>query len=164
MDDCSTDFDRNADRNRDVGYCRPPIETRWQPGQSGNPAGKKPRDESFDAMFSKFANERVTVETSSGPKTMTRLDALIEAVLAKAIKGKGPATKLAIKLMKEYGLRSQTRRPPRPGTIYRDEFGRAKVDTVFTWNDNLTARLTANMTSRRENPDLNEPNKNRRCP
>ncbi|MGA0598433.1 DUF5681 domain-containing protein [Enterovirga sp. CN4-39] len=41
---------RRADAEPGVGYRSPPSRTQFQPGQSGNPAGKQPRSDAFDVV------------------------------------------------------------------------------------------------------------------
>lgn len=48
----------STEKNREVGYCRPPREHQWKPGQSGNPKGRpkgtigrKKREKLSEARF-----------------------------------------------------------------------------------------------------------------
>lgn len=70
----------------EVGYKKPPKETRWKPGQSGNPKGKP---KSFDALrdlFQNIAEQEITIQGN----TYTRAEAI------------GIAMSMDKKLMREF--------------------------------------------------------------
>lgn len=49
-----------------VGYGKPPAHSRFQPGQSGNPKGKKKGAKSFKTVVGGILNEKVAVRTPRG--------------------------------------------------------------------------------------------------
>ena len=46
-----------------VGYCSPPVETRWQPGQSGNPKGRPEGSVSFKRRMCNLLLDPRDIET-----------------------------------------------------------------------------------------------------
>ena len=62
------------------------LRGRFRPGQSGNPAGPKPR-QSMEQIVEKLLDEEVTVQAGEGPaERVSRREALARLVLAEAIR------------------------------------------------------------------------------
>ncbi len=58
-----------------VGYGKPPIHTRFQRGESGNPRGKKKGQTGLKAVVEKVFQEKVSIRTARGIRKVTKLDA-----------------------------------------------------------------------------------------
>jgi hypothetical protein len=67
-----------------VGYGKPPVETRWQPGQSGNPdkTRKKPRD--LAGLVDACLRAPVDIIEGGRPRTVTVYRAILLQLLRKA--------------------------------------------------------------------------------
>jgi hypothetical protein len=79
-----------------VGYCRPPLDTRFKTGQSGNPAGRRRQKNpkgaaNVAAVLAEIFNEKVTVREGETTRTMTRLEAFIRSMVNSASQGKPTA-------------------------------------------------------------------------
>lgn len=71
--------------NFDSGYGRPPIHSRFKPGQSGNPRGR-PKDKlSFRSDFAEELAELIAVPGGSGLCTKRR--AIVKKLISEAISG-----------------------------------------------------------------------------
>ena len=69
-----------------VGYGKPPVATRFKPGQSGNPAGKKKKPKpqtSLKPVLKEVLEEPVTL---NGRK-YTPMEVVIRTLMNKAMKG-----------------------------------------------------------------------------
>ncbi len=71
----------------EVGYCKPPKDTQWQKGQSGNPSGKKKKEESLLEKLKKLAAKEVIVQQNGVSVAMTQEDAMLATAYFKAING-----------------------------------------------------------------------------
>ena len=96
-----------------VGYRRPPKETRFKPGQSGNPKGrprgtrKKAKLGNLEAAFT----DPVTIKFRGKKITVPALEALFrQSVSAALAKADGKATREALKLANQLGLLEKARR------------------------------------------------------
>ena len=86
-----------------VGYGTPPLKTRFQPGQSGNPKGRPKGAKNITRslgetpiadMFIKEANRKITITESGKQKTISVLQATIRSVSVSALKGNIRSQKL----------------------------------------------------------------------
>ena len=87
------------------GYRKPPKNSQFKKGQSGNPKGrpKKPSQPVSRAyLFRKAANEMVVVETASGKKIMTRWEALTRMVQNLALNSDSSAARLLSQMRKKF--------------------------------------------------------------
>ena len=93
--------------NYEVGYGKPPQDTRWKKGQSGNPSGRKKqiaaRPPSVAEMLEDMLNETVRVQVGGRIKRMTRLEAMLRNQVNKAA-GSERAFNQVLKLMMELRL------------------------------------------------------------
>jgi len=86
-----------------VGYGKPPVATRFKPGQSGNPAGKKKKPKpqtSLKPVLKEVLEEPVTL---NGRK-YTPMEVVIRTLMNKAMKGDMRAIKTIVEMEKELGL------------------------------------------------------------
>lgn len=91
------------DDDYEVGYGKPPVATRFKPGQSGNPKGKKkkPKPEtSLKPVLKEVLEEPVTL---NGRK-YTPMEVVVRTLMNKAMKGDMRAIKAIIELERELGL------------------------------------------------------------
>lgn len=98
----------NLDENGDyiIGRGRTPRHTRFPPGQSGNPAGKKAKTLNADTEVLGFLEGDITVRTSKGPETMSKMRSLLHKLFEQAIKGDRNA---AVALLNMYRAASDRR-------------------------------------------------------
>jgi hypothetical protein len=83
-----------------TGFGKPPVETRFKKGESGNPAGRRKGAKSFPSMFRQVMGEKVVIRTATGkPKTITKFQAAVTQVINKAAAGNLQAFKLALAIM-----------------------------------------------------------------
>jgi hypothetical protein len=71
----------------EVGYGKPPKESRFKPGQSGNPKGRPKNKESLRAKVEKILDRRVSVTANGQKQTLPWLDASLAALAQAALQG-----------------------------------------------------------------------------
>jgi|GEM_PF-992464 len=79
-----------ADKTRKgsgVGYCRPPLATRFRPGTSGNPAGRARGLKSVARQISDVLTQKITVTRNNRPVRLTLQEVMFSSIAAKAAKG-----------------------------------------------------------------------------
>jgi Family of unknown function (DUF5681) len=70
-----------------VGKWHPPIETRFRPGQSGNPKGRRRGRRNMKTIVEKTLDEPVSIEVGGKPRTVPMREAIVRAHAAKAAQG-----------------------------------------------------------------------------
>lgn len=75
------------DDDDEVGYCKPPKQTRFKPGQSGNPNGKPRGSRGLRTELRSELGELVTITENGKSRRMPKRRVVIKALIAKALKG-----------------------------------------------------------------------------
>ncbi len=81
-----------------VGYKRPPLNTRFKPGHSGNPRGRPRKAKSLNTIVRETLGGKVAVRTATGIKKISRIEAVLQKTLELAMKGDTKAQNELIKL------------------------------------------------------------------
>ncbi|WP_288458624.1 DUF5681 domain-containing protein [uncultured Sphingomonas sp.] len=71
----------------EVGYKKPPRETRFQKGRSGNPKGRPKGARGVDAVLKEIMNEKIAVKTAGGRQKMRRKVAMLHRAVDLALAG-----------------------------------------------------------------------------
>ncbi len=82
-----------------VGYSRPPLETRFKPGASGNPRGRPKGRQELKQDLQEELSERITLREGDRTVRMTKQRALVKSTVARAIKGDPRAQAKAFELL-----------------------------------------------------------------
>jgi hypothetical protein len=76
-----------ADDHERIGYRNPPKRTQFKPGTSGNPAGRPPGLNSFDADLRAALSEETLVRANGAERNISKQRAMIDALVAAALSG-----------------------------------------------------------------------------
>ncbi|WP_170482386.1 DUF5681 domain-containing protein [Ruegeria arenilitoris] len=79
--------ENDPDEPYDVGYKKPPKHTQWSKGQSGNPTGKKKKEQSLLDQLKELSAKEIVVHQNGVAVTMTQGEAMLVAVFNKAMNG-----------------------------------------------------------------------------
>jgi|TARA_Y100000817_G_scaffold241022_1_gene192965 hypothetical protein len=71
----------------EVGYGKPPVTTRFKPGQSGNPRGRPKGAKGLNTIVRETLGGKLAVRTSEGTKKISKIEAVLQKTLEKALKG-----------------------------------------------------------------------------
>jgi Family of unknown function (DUF5681) len=75
----------------DVGYCKPPQNSRFKPGESGNPRGRPRGCLNLETVLQRALDEKVVINENGRCKVMTKLEAAVMQLVNKAAAGDGKA-------------------------------------------------------------------------
>jgi hypothetical protein len=70
-----------------VGYRRPPVATRFKPGMSGNPSGKRKARATLSQRLDGILAEGVSVTEGGKSKRMTKEEVFLRQMVTRAIGG-----------------------------------------------------------------------------
>ncbi|MCW2363122.1 MULTISPECIES: DUF5681 domain-containing protein [Sphingobium] len=87
----------------EVGYKKPPTETRFKKGQSGNPAGRKPKPQrQMKANIAEVVAEVWSKPVEINGTVFSTIEVVLRTLMMKAMKGDLAALKQVIYLSKLY--------------------------------------------------------------
>jgi hypothetical protein len=93
-----------------VGPGRPPLHTRFQKGQSGNPGGR--RTKSLPALLADALNETVVMTIDGRRRELTKREAIVAQMVDKSASAGLRATKMLIDMMKDVDHKAGDAAPP----------------------------------------------------
>ena len=90
-----------ADKKDDyeVGYGKPPQNTRFKKGQSGNPRGRAPGAKDLKTLLIDTLNEPVVVTENGGRRTISKRQAIVKQFVNQSAKGDWRAVKLLVDML-----------------------------------------------------------------
>jgi hypothetical protein len=103
----ATGDQRSATSQYAVGYCRPPLETRFKKGQSGNPNGRSKGRRNVKSEIEEIAYKTVKVKDGDTTRQFTLLGANVLAHAMKGAKGDHRSSALIFNLAAKTGLLDQ---------------------------------------------------------
>ena len=92
---------RNNGRDYEVGYGKPPRNTQFKKGQSGNPRGRPPGSKNLATLVSVALNEPVIVVENGGRKKITKREAIIKQLVNRSTKADWRAIKILLEIVRE---------------------------------------------------------------
>jgi hypothetical protein len=87
-----------------IGYRKPPIETRFKPGTSGNPKGRPKGRPNLKWAAQEVFTSKVLVREGGKARRVTRLEALLLTTMERGLKGNDRAAQSVIKIALLLGL------------------------------------------------------------
>jgi len=91
----------------EVGYGKPPRETRFKRGQSGNPRGRPPGAKNLSTLLNEALNESVVVTENGGRKRISKRRAAFKQLVNDAAKGEWRALKLLVDILQDIERRTE---------------------------------------------------------
>jgi Family of unknown function (DUF5681) len=98
---------RDNEGDYEVGYGKPPRDTRFKRGQSGNPRGRPPGAKNLSTLLNEALNESVVVTENGGRKRISKRKAAFKQLVNDAAKGNWRALKLLVDILQDIERRSE---------------------------------------------------------
>jgi hypothetical protein len=86
-----------------VGYRRPPVHSRFKPGQSGNPSGRVKGSKNLRTLFHQILNEQIPLLDGSQSKKVTKAEALMRRLVIGALKGDSRSLMTLMRIAEQTG-------------------------------------------------------------
>ncbi len=90
-----------ADRDYEVGYGKPPQSTRFAPGQSGNPSGKRKVRPTLSERLDRILAEMVSVTEGGRTRKLTKEEVFLRQLVNKAVTGERHAGSAMLGYLRE---------------------------------------------------------------
>jgi hypothetical protein len=94
---------RPRSRHYEIGYGRPPKATQFQPGTSGNPAGRPKGTRSVGAVLRDIMRQRIAVTENGRTRRIPALEVMLRRLANDAMRSDPKALKLWLSLVERYG-------------------------------------------------------------
>ena len=88
-----------ASKDYEVGYKKPPKNTQFQPGQSGNPNGRPKGTQNLATDLEEELSAKIMVTEGGNQQQITKQRAMLKTLFAKALKGETRAANVLINLI-----------------------------------------------------------------
>jgi len=98
---------RDHEGDYEVGYGKPPRDTRFKRGQSGNPRGRPPGAKNLSSLLNEALNESVVVTENGGRKRISKRQAAFKQLVNDAAKGNWRALKLLVDILQDIERRTE---------------------------------------------------------
>ena len=85
----------------DVGYGKPPKQSRFQPGKSGNPRGRPKGSKNLASVVLCEARKPVRVNGPRGARTVTKVEATVMQLANQSAQGDLPSQRQFLTLIKD---------------------------------------------------------------
>jgi Family of unknown function (DUF5681) len=92
-----------GNRHYAIGYGRPPVESRFQPGRSGNAKSRRHGSRNLGSIFQKILNEKVSVREGDRVWLISKIEAMMRNLAVNALKGDAKAIAAVLALAQEGG-------------------------------------------------------------
>ncbi len=87
------------DDTYEVGYGKPPKDTRFKKGRSGNPRGRPKSSKNVETMLRETLLRPITISENGKRKTITALEAFFRRTLKSSLEGDSRASDKLLKLL-----------------------------------------------------------------
>jgi len=97
-----------SDKKRDyeVDYGKPPRQTRFQPGQSGNPRGRPSGSQNLSTLLSQVLAEPVIIVEHGRRRRITKRKAIVTQLINRSAKADLKAIQLLMTMLRDIESRS----------------------------------------------------------
>src|SRR5215207_5514202 len=86
-----------------VGYRSPPVATRFKPGQSGNPSGRRKGSQNLRTLFDKILNEQISLRDGENVKKISKAEAILRSVVLGALRGDTRSLAIMLRMAEQAG-------------------------------------------------------------
>ena len=108
-------------RDYEVGYGKPPRDTRFKEGQSGNPGGRPPGLKNLKTLLCEALNEPVVVAENGGHRKITKRQAIITQLVNRSATADLRAIKILLDMLRDIEGQTEPASPETAAFTAADE-------------------------------------------
>ena len=114
----------------EVGYGKPPCQTRFRKGQSGNPKGRTAGDKNLSTLLRETLNEHVVVTENGRRRKISKRKAILTQLVNRSASADLPSLKLVFELVRHTENRMDSAAPETASFSAEDEKVIAQLKTT----------------------------------
>jgi hypothetical protein len=95
--------DSTKETTYQIGYCKPPVHSRFKPGQSGNPSGRVKGSKNLKTLFHQILNEQIPLIDGNQSKKITKAEAIMRKLVIGALKGDSRSLMTLMRIAEQTG-------------------------------------------------------------
>jgi hypothetical protein len=118
-----------------IGYGKPPLSTRFKPGESGNAKGRPRNSKNLKTLIRQALTAKISIREGSSNRQVSKIEGVVLRQLDSALKGEDRAAMAVIKMAMQMGILED---PPSEA-----------VDAVTTSDEEILRQLMAIQKRRR---------------
>jgi flagellar hook-basal body complex protein FliE len=103
--------DRDREPDYEIGYRKPPPDTRFKPGVSGNPSGRPKGAKNLTTLVHEALNEPVIVAENGRRRKVSKRQAIIKQLINRSAQGDLKAIQMLLDVMQEIERRQEATDP-----------------------------------------------------
>ena len=122
-------------RDYEVGYRKPPDQTRFTKGRSGNPRGRPPGAKNLKTLLNKALNELVIVTENGGRRKVSKREAIVTQLVNRSAKADYRAIQILLGMLRDIEGHAE------PGAADHHTFTEADAQIIQRIRARIRARL-----------------------
>jgi hypothetical protein len=130
----------DSEGDYEVGYGKPPRETRFAKGQSGNPRGRPSGAKNFKTLLSDALNVPVIVTENSGRRKVTKRQAIITQLVNRSATPDWRAIKILLDLVRDIEGQTEPASPETSAFSEADEAAHRESREIMAKQDLVLGR------------------------
>jgi Family of unknown function (DUF5681) len=91
-------------RNSTVGYGRPPVASRFEPGKSGNPKGRPTGAKNLKTLIREAMTASIPIQEGEKTRRVTRLEGVVLRQIQSALRGNDKSAMAVLKMALQLGF------------------------------------------------------------
>jgi Family of unknown function (DUF5681) len=95
---------RHSERAYLVGYRRPPVTARFQPGSSGNPKGRPKNSKNLKTLIRQAMTAKISIREGPNSRRVSKIEGVVLRQLQSALKGDDRSAMAVIKMATQMGF------------------------------------------------------------
>ena len=88
----------------EIGWRKPPVHSRWRPGQSGNPRGRPKGSRNVRTLLEETLRQRVKIHDGGRTRSISKLECILTITVNKAAQGEIKHLLAVFQLLRVVGM------------------------------------------------------------